>query len=148
KPPSPILDGLAALVDKSLVWQKAGLEGEPRFSMLETIREYALELLVSSGEAEHLRQRHANFFLTLAETVEAQLTGMGRAAWRALLESDYAILRAALEWSHAIPEKIDIELRLAGALWWFWYFRSYADEGRRWLEEAIARTPPTTITAT
>src|SRR6185312_6352680 len=63
----PLLDGLASLVDKSLLERRDGLDGEPRFAMLETIREYALELLDQSGDAERMRDAHARFFVALAE---------------------------------------------------------------------------------
>jgi predicted ATPase/class 3 adenylate cyclase len=98
---SPILDNLVSLVDKSLVKQTINADGEPRFKMLETIREYALERLAASGEEDHVRQRHARYYLTLAEDAEVKLRGPNQADWLQCLEIEHANLRAALGWSLA-----------------------------------------------
>jgi predicted ATPase/class 3 adenylate cyclase len=84
-----ILDGLASLVDKSLLRQDEGVDGESRFVMLETIREYALEQLQAGGEANVLRQRHAGYFLLLAEQAEPELTGQLQEVWFNRLESEH-----------------------------------------------------------
>ena len=81
EPALAALDGLTALVDQSLLRQEAGADGAPRFTMLETIREYALERLVASGEEAPLRQRHASYYLTLAERAEQLLRGAEQLAW-------------------------------------------------------------------
>jgi predicted ATPase len=132
-----ILDGLSSLVDKSLLRQAEGAGGETRFFMLETIREYALEQLQASAEAEALRQRHAGYFLLLAEQAEPELTGPLQTIWLDRLEGEHGNLRAALKWAvnSRAPETA---LRMAGAIWRFWYTRGYLSEGRRWLEATLA----------
>jgi predicted ATPase/DNA-binding SARP family transcriptional activator len=167
-PPPAVLDGLASLVDNSLLRQVDLEEGEPRFAMLETIREYGLERLEASGEAPALRRRHAEHYLALAEDAEPKLRGAEQAEWLARLEQEHDNLRAALAWSQAALQGSDgaeasgatpavsadvgaanarraggvpaaeMWLRLAGALSWFWYMRGHISDGRRWLEGAIA----------
>jgi non-specific serine/threonine protein kinase len=138
-----VLDGLQGLVDKNLAQCSEG-QGEPRFLMLETIREYALERLAISGgdEAEDMRWRHAGFCVALAEEAEGELWSADQAAWLDRLDLEHDNLRAALEWSlqrgDADPGAAEIGLRLAGLLWMFWYVRAYLKEGRRWLERALA----------
>ena len=130
------LDILASLVDKSLVQSVLQPDGEPRFRMLETIREYALEQLAASGELETTQRHHAAFFMTLAEEAEPQLTSAARGAWLDRLEAEHDNLRAALAWSRLQPGG-DTGLRLAGACWWFWHLRGHVSEGRRWLESLL-----------
>ncbi|HEU5097823.1 MAG TPA: tetratricopeptide repeat protein, partial [Roseiflexaceae bacterium] len=136
-PPIPILDVLSSLVDKSLLRQTESSGGEPRFSMLETIRDYATERLIASDEYDLLRQAHAQYFLALAERAEAELTGPRQAEWLERLEAEHDNLRAALGWSRE-QNSAEIALRLTGALWRFWYTRGYLSEGRRWLAQALA----------
>ncbi|HEU5102309.1 MAG TPA: tetratricopeptide repeat protein, partial [Roseiflexaceae bacterium] len=142
-----VLDGLAALVDKSLLQQIEQANGQPRFTMLETIREYALERLAAQGEAEALRERHLAYYLALAEAAEPHLRGAEQIVWADRLEVEHDNLRAALAWAHqhgaddgSSAADAEAELRLAGALFWFWDIRNYQIEGRRWLEGALART--------
>ncbi|HET9223226.1 MAG TPA: tetratricopeptide repeat protein, partial [Roseiflexaceae bacterium] len=132
-----ILDGLASLVDKSLLRQDEGAGSESRFVMLETIREFALEQLQASGAAETLRQRHAGYFLLLAEQAEPELTGSLQDIWLDRLESEHDNLRAALQWALS-REAAEAAMRIAGAIWRFWYTRGYLSEGRRWLESVLA----------
>jgi predicted ATPase len=96
-----IPDGLAVLLDQSLLQQTQGSDGEPRFTMLETIREYALERLAERGEAEALRQRYAEYYLSLAETAEPETQGLQQRTWVERLESEHDNLRAALEYLSA-----------------------------------------------
>ncbi|HEX6288940.1 MAG TPA: tetratricopeptide repeat protein [Herpetosiphonaceae bacterium] len=133
----PILDGLASLLDQSLVQQAAGTDGEPRFEMLETIGEYARERLLASDEAAALHGRHAAYYLTLAEQVEPELLGPTQGQWLDRLEQDHDNLRAALRWAleHGAAE---MAVRFCAALWRFWYVRSYLNEGRQWLDAALA----------
>jgi predicted ATPase/transcriptional regulator with XRE-family HTH domain len=129
-----LLNGLEALVDKHLLIQPEG-SAEPRFRMLETIREYAVERLVTSGEADTIRRRHAHYFMELAEAAEPHLYGTDQRAWVRRLEVEHDNLRAALAW--AIEHASAVGLRLAGALGWFWHFRGYHREGRDWLLHAL-----------
>jgi predicted ATPase/Tfp pilus assembly protein PilF/DNA-binding XRE family transcriptional regulator len=125
-----------ALIDKSLLRQTEGAGGETRFSMLETIHEYALELLEADGEAEMLRQRHAIYCLALAEQAGPELTGARQAEWLARLEQEHDNLRAALGWAFGAAN-IEIAARIGGALWRFWFVSGRWSEGRQWLERAL-----------
>jgi predicted ATPase len=138
-----VLDQLETLIDNSLVAQPEAASGAPRCAMLETVREYARLRLAdsSSGEQDVLQRRHADFFLALAERAEPQLTSGSRDPWLAQLEVEYGNLRAALEWSSATIGEQERELRLAAALGWLWYFGGVLQEGRDWMEHALARTP-------
>jgi predicted ATPase len=132
-----LLDGLTSLVDKSLLRQTEASDGEPRFSMLETIRDYATERLIESDEYELLRYEHAQHFLALAEHAEAGLTGPNQVTWLERLEAEHDNLRAALGWARE-QNAAETALRMSGALWRFWYTRGYLSEGRRWLDQALA----------
>ena len=129
-----VLDGLASLSDNGLV-RVEGTEEEPRFAMLETIREYAVEQLEGSDEAEDLRRRHAEHFLALAEEAEPNLRGSPR-GWLDRLERELNNLRAALDRFEALGES-ERALRLGAALWRFWYLRGHLAEGRRRLEQVL-----------
>jgi predicted ATPase/transcriptional regulator with XRE-family HTH domain len=145
--PIDALDGLTALVDKSLVRQEMGTDGAPRFVMLETIREYALERLVASGEEAAVRQRHALYYLTLAERAEPLLQGAEQVAWLHRLEAEYDNLRAVLEWSQVTVNNAGMGLRLAGALWLFWWqFGGQLSEGREQLTRMLAHAEATAPT--
>lgn len=132
-----VLDKLAELVDQSLVQQVEGLEGQPRFTMLETIREYALERLEESGELEALRRRHADAYLTLAEADGPRLIGAQQGGILERLDAEHDNMRTALQWA---LERRDGSTagRMGAALASFWYARSYLSEGRAWLEQALA----------
>jgi hypothetical protein len=132
-----VLEPLLQLVDKSLVVadEQAGAE---RYRLLETIRQYALEKLLASGEAAAARSRHGEFYLALAERAADELTGRDQAAWYRRLEAEHGNLRGALEWSRAETDA-EKELRLAAALGRFWRVRGHNSEGRAWLSEALAR---------
>jgi predicted ATPase/DNA-binding SARP family transcriptional activator len=132
-----VLKGLESLVDKNLLKQSE-LGDEPRFGMLDTIREYALERLAAEGEAEEdaVRQRHAHFFLRLAEEAEPNIYGTEQVVWLNRLEIEHDNLRVALAWS--IDHAIDVGLRLVGALGRFWHFRGHHHEGQDWLAKALA----------
>jgi tetratricopeptide (TPR) repeat protein len=134
-----ILDGLGALVDKSLLKQAEAATGEPRFMMLETIREYALERLAASEEIEALQRRHANYFLALAEAAEPQLYGRDQVAWIDRLELEHDNLRAVLAWSRSAENDAGIGLHLVGTLAWFWQLHSHFSEGRMWFDAMLDR---------
>lgn len=132
-----VLGGLQSLREKSLLYHSEGVGGEPRFLMLETIWEYARGLLEASGEAEALRRRHAEYFLALAEEAAPQLEGPHPQAWLERLGAEYANLRAALGWALGGGD-VELGLRLATSLYRFWWQRGYMNEGRSWLEQALA----------
>lgn len=134
------LDQLTALLDQSLVQRYDGADGQPRFAMLETIREYAVHQLAASEEEPPLRNRHAAHFLDLAEQGETELNGPRQAAWMARLESEYGNLRAALGWSIQRADSPS-GLRLGSALWRFWSASGRLNEGRDWLDRALALDP-------
>jgi tetratricopeptide (TPR) repeat protein len=158
------LERLETLIDSSLVQQAIGADGESRFGMLETIREYALERLDASGEADALRRRHADYYLAVAE--EAAPTGPGgtmgplggwiggRGGWLDRLEREHENIRGALSWTAEYGQRAavagasvaDFEaaevaalgLRLGAVLWPFWLARGYLREGRAWLAVLLA----------
>lgn len=130
----PALDTLAELLDSSLL-QRAMVAGVVRFTMLETVREYGLEQLVASGEAEPARRRHAAYFLGLVQEAQLHLRGPEAPSWLDRLEADHDNFRAALEWS--LAEDPEMALGLAAALWRFWWMRGHLREGRAWLERAL-----------
>lgn len=130
-----VLDGIASLVDKSLVQRLPG--PGPRFSMLETIREYALEQLEASGEAEIIRRRHVDYYLTLAEDAEVALRGPQQVGCLNRLEAEHDNLRAAIDWCRASGD-VETSIRLVAALYWFWLLRGYASEGRERVEAALS----------
>lgn len=143
--PLDVLDGLSALIDKSLLsWKRdpgggpAG--GDARFGMLRTILEYARERLSVSGEETFLRQRHLAYVVTRTEHAEPQLTGPDQRVWHARLETDHDNLRAALRWSIVAGEQAS-GLRIVAAVWRFWWLRSYSSEGRRWLTNLLDTGP-------
>ena len=123
------LAGLTSLIDKSLLRPEEATDAEPRFRMLETIREYALGRLVDVGEADEFRRRHAEYFLSFVEHAEPGLVGASQASWLDRIEKEHDNLRAALNWL-ALRGPADHGLRLAGALRRFWRARGYLSEGR------------------
>jgi predicted ATPase len=138
--PVDVLDGVASLVDKSLLKQEEGVGGEPRFVMLETIHEFARQKLRDSGEAEELRRLHAEYFLVLAEEADPAVEGSEQPVWLERLEEEHDNMRVALSWSLGQGEEADLALRIGAALGEFWYLRGHFGEGRRWLEEALAKS--------
>ena len=143
--PVDTLDGVSSLLDKSLLRQEEGPEGEPRFVMLETIHEYARERLEASGEAEEIKRLHAEYFLALAEGAEPELTGPDQLACLQRLEAEHDNMRAALTWS--LEKEPETALRLAGMLARFWEIRSDISEGSMWLEAALRQSGrPDTVT--
>jgi non-specific serine/threonine protein kinase len=130
-----VLDALGDLVDYGLLSREFAAD-EPRFTMPETICEYALERLEASGEAETTHRRHAAYFLALAEDAAPALLGPDQEAWLARLDGEQHNLRAVVRWTLANDPALS--LRLAAALWRFWYTRGHIQEGRRWLERALA----------
>lgn len=135
-----VLHHMSALVNKSLVKQQADIQHEARFTMLETVREYALERLEESGELERLRRRHAAYFLKTAEEAEFALQGPLQATWLDRLETEHDNFRAALSWSLTFQSDTEMGMRLTGALSHFWYVRGHHGESRMWLQSALERS--------
>jgi predicted ATPase/class 3 adenylate cyclase len=131
-----LLVGMTSLVDKSLLRQHG--EEEPRFFMLETLREYAQQKLEEGSERETMREAHAHYFLRLAEEAESELTAADQHLWIERLVIEYDNLRAALGWYAATPSSADGGLRLAGALPVFWFVRGLYRDGLRWLDRMLA----------
>jgi predicted ATPase/class 3 adenylate cyclase len=133
-----ILDQLGSLLDKSLLQEVDGTNNEPRFVLLETLREFGWEQLEASGEQDTIRQRHASFYLVLAEQAEASLENVEQVQWMNQMEQEHDNLLAALEWSRTAEGAIagapnggtEMCLRLAGAMGFFWEARGYYSEGR------------------
>ena len=132
-----VFEGIAALVDESLLRQESSHDGEPRLFMLETIREYALERLIESGEKEESQRHHLEFFLAFAERGEIELRGAQQLKWLDRLEIEHDNLRAALDWSTQTGGEVQLGLRLGGALSRFWNIRGHFTEGREWLTRLL-----------
>ncbi len=133
-----VLEALGSLADKSLVRRHVGADGRSRITMLQTIHEYALYRLVERGELEELRSRHAEHFLELVEEAEPELVGPDQERWARRLEEETGNVRAALDWSLE-SGRLELGLRIAGALTRFWSIRGHMTEGRRWLDLGLAR---------
>ena len=132
-----VLDALGSLVEKSLVRQSEGIGGEPRFGMLETIREFALEQGVARGGADELRRRHAELFATLAETWGGRVMASDKGTTLDRIEQDHDNLRAAMAWAIETGDA-ETAMRLGSALWRFWQMRGYLQEGVERLEQTLA----------
>ena len=136
-PESTILAGLGTLIDQSLVQPAPRAGDEPRYTMLETIREFGHDELVAAGEETDARERHAHYFVELAERTEQDVDGPAAPEALALLDLDRPNLQAALDWLIDHEETEDA-LRLSAALWRFWRIRGYLSEGRDGLAGALA----------
>jgi predicted ATPase/class 3 adenylate cyclase len=134
-----LFDGLDSLVGKSLLRQMPSLENEPRFGMLQTIREYALEILDASDESEATHQAHANFYLAFVERASAELRGPDQVRWLEALEFDHDNLQDALEWAKR-NDDWGVLLRLTAGMSYFWSIRGYVSEGRVWTKIALEQT--------
>jgi predicted ATPase/DNA-binding SARP family transcriptional activator len=131
-PPSPVLEGLASLADKSLIQTRVAEDGETRFDMLETIREYALERLRARGEERLARRRHASYFCGVAE-----LCAPGyHSAEIARTDRDYHNMRAALSWALEAGQH-ELSLRLVSSLFWYWDTRGLLEEAQSWIAQSL-----------
>jgi predicted ATPase/class 3 adenylate cyclase len=139
-----VLNTLSALLDNSLIQSSDEGAEEPRFLMLQTVREFGLERLTASGELERTRVAHAHYFLALAEQAEPELHGPNQALWVVRLEHEHDNLREALEWAleqvrdEQAAERREIGLRLSAALKGFWMILGHYREARSFLERALA----------
>jgi predicted ATPase/DNA-binding NarL/FixJ family response regulator len=132
-----VLDLLGRLVDKSLVVSAQAVDGTLRYSLLETVRQYGHERLVQRGELEVVADRHARWFVALAERADTELLGPGEGEALAHLEAEHDNLRAALRWLLGRRDATSAQ-RLGGAMGLFWFFRSFLSEGRGWLNEVLS----------
>ncbi len=133
-----VLDGLAALLDASLIGESANSIGEPRCTMLETIREYAHIQLVAHGELARAQELHARYVATLADTAKGALTSAEGAIWTARLEAEHGNLCASLRYAIDSGDA-ETALRIGRGVWRFWWRGGYAREGLDWLTLALTR---------
>ena len=136
-----VVDALASLVDQSLVVAEESPAGELRYRFLETIREYAMERLERHGEVGEVRGRHGAYFLVTAELASSGFHGPDQLVSLDRLEREHDNMRAALDWFLGADGSTDIGLRLAVALWEFWWIRGYLGEGQIRLQKALDRGP-------
>lgn len=134
-----VLDHLGALVEKSLIAALPDVDGVVRFRMLETMRQYALERLAESGEQHGTRERHLDFFLSLAQTAKAQLEGPDEGRWLKLLDHDRDNLLGAHNWCNYADNGAVRGLKLVNALPRFWLSRGLLVQGHQAYIEALAR---------
>jgi predicted ATPase/DNA-binding CsgD family transcriptional regulator len=134
-----VLNLLSSLVDKSLVVAQTLLGSEARYSLLETIRQYAKEKMITLGEWSVIRDRHLNYFLHKAEEALPKLSGPYQVLWLNWLEGEYDNIRAALAWSIESGQ-FEKGLRITNAIYPFWTIRDYAREGLEWVEQLLANT--------
>ena len=145
---APMLDEVISLLDKHLLYQSKQENGESRLLMLETIREYAQQVLAASGETERTQQVHAEYYLRLAEEAEMHLFGAEQEHWFDRLERELDNARAVLHWStgpigeEETTQRGETALRLTGALVRFWTVRNLHLEGSAWLTRALAMKAP------
>jgi predicted ATPase/DNA-binding SARP family transcriptional activator len=126
-----------SLVEKNLVIR--ALDGEPRFSMLETIREYGLDRLRRSGALEDVRRRHAEFFVALAERADPELRGPAQLEWLARLDAEQSNISAAFAWA-LDAGRFELPLRIGASLWRYWEARGSITDARRRVDDALARS--------
>ena len=134
-----VLDILTQLVNKSLVVAEREQGVETRYSLLETVRQYAREKLNDSGEGEAVRERHTRWYVELAERAKPKLQGHGQIEWLDRLEQENDNVRVALEWS--LNNNVDLGMRIASALHKFWTLRGHAVEGLQQMERLLAAGP-------
>lgn len=135
--PSDPLERIESLLNKNLLRQQKGEDGEPRFFMLETLHEYAWERLEASGEAQEMHRRHAEYFARLAERAEPELRQAGFSYWMRQLETEHANLLLALNWSLS-GDGTELGLRLVAALRDFWIMSGRFIEGEQWTQRGLA----------
>lgn len=136
KSDTSLLEQLASLVDKSMLQHELRPNGEPRFMLLETLREYALERLETDGQTEVVRKRHLEYYLGLVESIEPGPKEPNLPAWMKALEEEHDNLRAALQWALEHGE-VETALRIAGAIWRFWQIHGHVEEGAQWMKAIL-----------
>jgi len=135
-----VLERVGSLLDKSLVRQELTTRGEPRFRMLETIHEFALDQLERNEDVASLRARHAAYFLGLAEAAEIELRGPPSTEWLERLQNEHDNLRAVVRWALE-THNAELALRICSALQRYLDARGHLSEGQRWLESALGLAP-------
>jgi predicted ATPase/class 3 adenylate cyclase len=139
RPSRSILDVIGTLVENSLLQRVERVGAEARFAALETIREYGIELLTAGAQRSAAKLAHAQYFAALAEKGSKELGGPHQAEWLIRLDNEHPNFRAALTWSlSAECEDRQLAVRLAMALWVFWFRRAYLREGSRWIQQVHA----------
>ncbi|MGH2692992.1 MAG: ATP-binding protein [Actinomycetota bacterium] len=133
---APMLDLLGTLIDDSLLRRMETPDGEVRFQMLETIREFAAERLEAEPDAAEVRERHARNFLSLAVEAEGHLLGDNQKEWLDRFDREHDNIRSALKWSVGSGE-VEVGQEAAGAMWRFWHQRGHLAEGRKKLEHLL-----------
>ncbi len=128
---------LMQLVDRSLVSADTSTT-DARYTLLETLRQYAAERLAEHGEEDAVRERHARWCVDLAERADSQLRSPDQTRWLDRLELEHDNLRSALRWSE--QRGSELQVRLSNAMWQFWYIRGYLAEGQAWVDAAARRT--------
>jgi tetratricopeptide (TPR) repeat protein len=137
---SDVFEGAASLVAKSLVQHHTDANGDSRFTMLETIREYAAERLEASGEGEAIRRRHVDYCVELVEQAEDKIRSATDGRWMHRLEVEHDNLRAALSWCDRFAETRHLLPLLANPLWMFWWQRGHWVEACRWYDRVLELT--------
>ncbi len=137
-----VLNGISSLLNNSLLRQIEGVEREPRFVMLRTIHQYALEQLMARGEEEATRGWHARYYSSLVHEAGPKLTGPEQGGWFRRLEQEYDNLRVIMEWALAgtAQAKIEQVLEISCVLWRFWAAQGYQSDGLGWLEKAFSKS--------
>lgn len=138
-----VVEGIAALIDKSLLRRGEGPHEDTRFVMLETIRDFGLDALRASNEEESVRKAHADYFMAFAEKAEPHLTGPDQIRWLDLIEKEHENYRLALSWARARGRR-EIGMRIGASIWRFWVVRGLIGEGRRQLERLRDMGSPAT----
>ena len=136
---SEVFDLLSSLTDKSLLTVETAPDGETRYTMLESVWDYADEKLAQTGETARYRERHLDFFTRFAEEADAPLVGPEQTEWLEKVSAQHLNLRFALRWSVEAPGGVERGLRLMSALERYWEVRSYLAEGREQYAELFAK---------
>ncbi len=138
-PEVPMLEQLASLVDKSMLQHGRRENGQPRFVMLETLREYALEQLGSLGQTETAHRQHWTYYLHWVEAIEPGPREPDLPVWMKQLEEEHDNLRAALKWTLE-QDEVEAALRIAGAIWKLWQIHGHMEEGVEWMKTILSRS--------
>ena len=135
-----VFTGIETLLNNSLLKLANPGQDEPRFELLQTMREYALEQLIDMGELEEFRQLHAGYFNQKSDEIMWQLYSTNSVEYLRVLETEQDNFRAALHWSLESPDRIGVGIQIAYHIFWFWYRYGHFHEGRDWCERLLSRT--------